>query len=226
MLYETAAHASEVLALNIEDPAWTPAAPRSAPRAATPNGSAGAPAPRTCCPASSAAARPDRCSCPSAAPAPPAAPQPGTCARSPDGPGSATTVPGIPEELVTSMLDGDEGSARWGVEDVDATIAYAASKLALARAMRRRAPAWASDGVRLNAIAPGAVDTPLLQATLADSELGPLVRAFPIPCGRFGRATEIADGILFLLGPAASFCCGSVLFVDGGTDALVRPDGL
>jgi NAD(P)-dependent dehydrogenase (short-subunit alcohol dehydrogenase family) len=77
--------------------------------------------------------------------------------------------------------------------------------------------------VRLNAIAPGAVDTPLLQATLADSELGPLVRAFPIPCGRFGRATEIADGILFLLGPAASFCCGSVLFVDGGTDALVRP---
>ena len=80
--------------------------------------------------------------------------------------------------------------------------------------------------MRLNAIAPGAVDTPLLQATLADSELGPLVRAFPIPCGRFGRATEVADGILFLLGPAASFCCGSVLFVDGGTDALVRPDAL
>ena len=41
MLDETAARASEVLALNIEDPAWTPAAPRSAPRAATPNGSAG-----------------------------------------------------------------------------------------------------------------------------------------------------------------------------------------
>lgn len=94
MLYETAARASEVLGLNIEDLDLAPAAPRSAPRAATPNGSAGAPAPRTCCPASSAAARPDRCSCPSAAPAPPAAPRPRTCARPPDGPGSAMTAPG------------------------------------------------------------------------------------------------------------------------------------
>ena len=94
MLYETAARASEVLALNIEDPAWTPAAPRSGPRAATPDGSSGVPALRTCCPASSAAARPGRCSAPGAAPAPPAAPQRGTCARRLDGPGSATTAPG------------------------------------------------------------------------------------------------------------------------------------
>jgi NAD(P)-dependent dehydrogenase (short-subunit alcohol dehydrogenase family) len=137
---------------------------------------------------------------------------------------SATTVPGVSEELVASMLDGDEGSARWGAEDVDATTAYAASKLAVARAVRRRAPTWASEGVRLNAVAPGAVDTPLLQATLADAELGPLVRAFPIPVERFGKPTEVADAIAFLLGPAASFCCGSILFVDGGTDALVRPD--
>ena len=86
MLYETAARASEVLALNIDDLDLDAAAPRSAPRAATPNGSAGAPAPRTCCPASSAAARPGRCSCPSAAPAPPAAPRPRTCVLSPDGP--------------------------------------------------------------------------------------------------------------------------------------------
>jgi NAD(P)-dependent dehydrogenase (short-subunit alcohol dehydrogenase family) len=139
---------------------------------------------------------------------------------------SATTVPGVPEELVTSMLDGDEGSARWGVEDVDATLAYAASKLAVARAIRRRAPAWVRDGVRLNAVAPGAVDTPLLQATLADRDLGPLLRAFPIPLGRFGKPTEVADAIGFLLSPAAAFCCGSILFVDGGTDALVRPDGV
>jgi len=94
MLYETAARSSEVLALNIEDLDLDARRPRSAPRAATPNGSAGAPAPRTCCPASSAAARPDRCSCPSAALAPPAAPRPRTCALSPDGPGSAMTAPG------------------------------------------------------------------------------------------------------------------------------------
>jgi NAD(P)-dependent dehydrogenase (short-subunit alcohol dehydrogenase family) len=137
---------------------------------------------------------------------------------------SATTVGALPEDLVAAMLDGDEGSARWAVEDVSPTVAYAASKLALARAVRRRAPAWAKSGVRLNAIAPGAIDTPLLQETLADAELGPLVRDFPIPQQRFGKPAEIADAIAFLLGPDSAFCCGTVLFVDGGTDALVRPD--
>jgi NAD(P)-dependent dehydrogenase (short-subunit alcohol dehydrogenase family) len=137
---------------------------------------------------------------------------------------SATTVPSLPEELVEAILSGDEGSARWAAEDVAPTTAYAASKLALARAMRRRAPEWARAGVRLNAVAPGAVETPLLEETLADRELGPLVRAFPIPAGRFGAPAEVAAAIAFLLGPDAAFCHGSVLFVDGGTDALVRPD--
>jgi len=137
---------------------------------------------------------------------------------------SATAVPGIAEETIEAILDGDEGSARWAVEDVDPTISYAASKLALARAMRRRAPDWAKLGVRLNAVAPGAVETPLLAATLADEQLGPRVREFPIPIGRFGRPAEVAAAIEFLLGPAGTFCIGTLLFVDGGTDALVRPD--
>lgn len=137
---------------------------------------------------------------------------------------SATAVPGIPDETIDAILSGDEGSARWAVEDTDPTIAYAASKLALARAMRQRAPEWAKLGIRLNAVAPGAVETPLLDETLADPLLGPLTRAFPIPVGRFGYPSEVAEAISFLLGPSASFCCGSVLFVDGGTDALVRPN--
>jgi len=137
---------------------------------------------------------------------------------------SATAVPGLPEETVEAILSGDEGSARWAAEDIEPTIAYAASKLALARAMRSRAADWAPSGVRLNAVAPGAVDTPLLAETLADPQLGPLTRAFPIPAGRFGKPAEIAEAIAFLLGPASSFCYGSVLFVDGGTDALLRPD--
>ena len=137
---------------------------------------------------------------------------------------SATALPVLPEEVIDAILSNDEGSARWAAEDLDPTIAYAASKLALARAMRRRAPEWAKAGVRLNAIAPGAVETPLLAQTLADPDLGPQVRAFPIPMGRFGKAEEIAEVIAFLMSPASSFCCGAVLFADGGTDALVRPD--
>jgi NAD(P)-dependent dehydrogenase (short-subunit alcohol dehydrogenase family) len=51
-----------------------------------------------------------------------------------------------------------------------------------------------------------------------------LIRAFPIPTGGFGRPEQIAAAVAFLLSPEASFCCGSVLFVDGGSDALLRPN--
>jgi len=137
---------------------------------------------------------------------------------------SATTSPEIPEDLVALMLEGDEGSARWRAEEIHAAFAYAASKLALARAMRRRAPAWAQAGIRLNAVAPGATATPLLAKGLEDPELGDAIRNFPIPLGRFGTPPQIASAIRFLLGKDSSFCVGSVLFVDGGSDAVVRPD--
>jgi NAD(P)-dependent dehydrogenase (short-subunit alcohol dehydrogenase family) len=76
----------------------------------------------------------------------------------------------------------------------------------------------------LNAIAPGAVQTPLLQAGLDHPVLGDAIRNFPIPSGGFGTADQIAAAIAFLLGPDASFCYGSVLFADGGTDALFRAE--
>jgi NAD(P)-dependent dehydrogenase (short-subunit alcohol dehydrogenase family) len=138
---------------------------------------------------------------------------------------SATTVPTIPHELVTAMLDGDEGNARWIAESVHPAEAYAASKLALARAVRRRAPKWAEAGVRLNAVAPGATATPFLAIGLADPELGPLIRAVPLPVGGFGKPEQIASVIDFLLSDDAAFVVGAIWFVDGGTDAVVRPDG-
>jgi NAD(P)-dependent dehydrogenase (short-subunit alcohol dehydrogenase family) len=137
---------------------------------------------------------------------------------------NASTIPGNDGALVTACLAGDEDEAGRLALDLGRVAAYGGSKLALARWVRRSAPAWAKGGVRLNAVAPGAVATPLLQGTLDDAELGPAVRGFPIPLGGFGTPAQIAAAIAFLLGPDAAFCAGSVLFVDGGTDALLRRD--
>ena len=58
----------------------------------------------------------------------------------------------------------------------------------------------------------------------AARKLAPMIEQFPIPVGRPGRAEEIAAFIAFLLGPDARFFCGSVVWLDGGSDALLRPD--
>jgi NAD(P)-dependent dehydrogenase (short-subunit alcohol dehydrogenase family) len=137
---------------------------------------------------------------------------------------SATAVPAVREDLVACLLDGDEARACALADGLDGTTAYVASKLALGRAMRRRAPEWARAGVRLNGIAPGPIDTPLLRKDLADPLVGPLIKEFPVPLGGFGRADDMAAAIDFLLGPQSAFCAGSILYADGGTDALVRPD--
>lgn len=130
--------------------------------------------------------------------------------------------------LVDTMLEGDEAGAMRiaddPVLDLDGSTVYGMSKQALARAVRRRASRWGKAGVRLNAVAPGPVLTPLLQGSLDDPTLGPLVDALPIPLDRRAEPMEIAATVSFLLSPNSSFIHGSVLFADGGTDALVRPD--
>jgi NAD(P)-dependent dehydrogenase (short-subunit alcohol dehydrogenase family) len=139
---------------------------------------------------------------------------------------NSAVLPGVETELVTACLSGDEDEARRIALTLDGHRTYAGSKLALARWARRQAPgpAWAEAGIRLNVVAPGAVMTPLLQGGLDHPLFGPAIRSFPIPTGGFGTPDQIAAAIVFLLSPDAAFCCGSVFFVDGGTDALIRPD--
>jgi NAD(P)-dependent dehydrogenase (short-subunit alcohol dehydrogenase family) len=130
------------------------------------------------------------------------------------------------DRLLESMEGGDEGAAAARADEVDGVVVYGTSKLAVARAVRRRAEAWGAAGVRLNAVAPGPVDTPLLAASRADPVLGPLVDALPVPLGRRAAPAEIAAVVCFLLGEDAGFVHGSVLFADGGTDAQLRPEAL
>lgn len=140
---------------------------------------------------------------------------------------SSRLVPEGDGALPSACLAGDEAEARRIAAALDGSTAYASSKLALARWVRRNAPGpeWAGQGIRLNAVAPGAVLTPLLQEGLDDAQIGPAIRGFPIPLGSgFGSPQQIAGAVAFLLGPDASFCCGSVLYADGGSDALLRGD--
>ena len=135
---------------------------------------------------------------------------------------STTTQPGLVLEHVEACLGGDEAAAR--AVAGHGVGAYGASKLALARWVRRHAitDAWIGAGIRLNAICPGFIDTPMTVDS-RDFILG-LGDLYPIPIGRAGQATEVAGLLAYLLSADAGFFCGSVITMDGGTDATLRTD--
>lgn len=126
--------------------------------------------------------------------------------------------------LVQTLLSGNEPEARAQAQATSGQRVYIASKNALGRAVRRRAGAWGEAGVRLNAVAPGTTRTPLLEAGLSEPGAGEAIRSFPVPLGRWAEPDEIAAVIVFLLGRDAGFVHGVVWYVDGGSDAMVRPD--
>jgi NAD(P)-dependent dehydrogenase (short-subunit alcohol dehydrogenase family) len=137
---------------------------------------------------------------------------------------STTVQPAIPADLVEACLRHDEeGSARIA-DACGSLVTYPATKLAVAYWVRRNAtgPEWAGSGIRLNAIAPGMIDTPMVAGMRADAKAGPMLDMLPIPAGRPGRPEEIAAVVDLLLGPDGTFFCGSVVFCDGGSDALLR----
>lgn len=142
---------------------------------------------------------------------------------------STTTTPMVPARTVRAFLAHDAEKAVRSVRlfGKNASVfAYAASKIAVSRWVRREAikTEWAGAGIRLNALAPGPIMTPLLEESLATPNEAKRIRSFPVPIGGFGDAGQLADWVLFMLSDAADFMCGSVVFVDGGSDAYFRAD--
>lgn len=151
---------------------------------------------------------------------------------------SAGTAPLIDETLVRTVLTGDEEAALERArgrhielpeeiaESAPSITAYASSKLALSLWVRRTAVTaeWAREGLLLNAVAPGAVLSPSVRSAIPP-DTDPDNFPTPIPLGVFGQPEDVAFWVHQFLRPQARFTTGTVLYVDGGTDAAMRPEG-
>ncbi len=114
-------------------------------------------------------------------------------------------------------------SSYWGLQAGQRAVAYCASKGALNMLTKAMAKDVASGGVRVNAICPGGVDTPMLATAAEDAEQEVdeflQERAEPSPNGRIATPEDIATLVLFLASDAASHITGTAIPVDGGLSA-------
>src|SRR5438270_9243917 len=97
-----------------------------------------------------------------------------------------------------------------------ADAAYVASKAGLIGLTRELASQWGRYGIRVNAVAPGFFASEMTAELGEDADKFPEWLTAQVPLGRGGRAGELDQSILFLLGPQSSFVTGSVIAVDGG----------
>jgi NAD(P)-dependent dehydrogenase (short-subunit alcohol dehydrogenase family) len=133
------------------------------------------------------------------------------------------------EVIGAACVAGDEDAA---VAAAEAAIArekghliYSSTKNAINRWMRTVAPTadWAGAGIPLNAVGPGVIETPMTAGFLATEEgRAMLAEVVPMPLGGNGSADEVAELLVWLVGPANSMTTGQVIFIDGGADAVLR----
>jgi NAD(P)-dependent dehydrogenase (short-subunit alcohol dehydrogenase family) len=104
-------------------------------------------------------------------------------------------------------------------------VSYTASKGGVLALSRELGVQFAKQGVRVNALCPGPVDTPLLRELFAKDPVAAARRLVHVPMGRFARAEEIASAALFLASDDSSYVNASTFLVDGGiTGAYVTPE--
>jgi NAD(P)-dependent dehydrogenase (short-subunit alcohol dehydrogenase family) len=139
------------------------------------------------------------------------------------------------ESLVALLGAGDEPAAmaraRTLAESPETTggLIYSSTKLALSRWVRRQAatPQWAGAGIPLNAVSPGVIATPMTADLIATPEgRESLLRVVPMPLNGIAEPIVVARALAWLGGEENTHICGQVLYVDGGSDVVLRGDSV
>ncbi|MCL2489433.1 MAG: SDR family oxidoreductase [Propionibacteriaceae bacterium] len=134
----------------------------------------------------------------------------------------------VDQELVDDMLAGDRHAAIARADAVaGSNLIYGSTKQAFARWIRRNAatPDWAGASIPLNAVAPGVIRTPMTKDLIStDEATKELLQIVPMPLNGVAEPTVVAELLSWLGSPANTHLCGQVVFVDGGSDVVMRGD--
>jgi len=131
------------------------------------------------------------------------------------------------QRLIDPCLAAEEDTALAAAAALNSDLEYASSKRALGLWLRRAAvtPEWAGSGIFLNGVAPGFTLTGMTRPLIEDPALRARIeQATPRAVANFAEAEVQAEAILAIAGLTGGYVVGQILFVDGGTDALRRPE--
>jgi len=130
--------------------------------------------------------------------------------------GTKTAIPAMRQAGGGSIVN---ISSQLGLVGVDnSSPQYQASKGSVRLLTKATAIQYAQDGIRVNSVHPGPIETPMTEARRSDPEVRALTLA-RIPLGRYGQPDDVAMGVLYLASDEASFITGSELVIDGGWTA-------
>lgn len=138
-------------------------------------------------------------------------------------------------ELVALLSAGEEPAALARADvlakepETTGQLIYASTKLALSRWVRRQASTaqWAGAGIPLNAVAPGIIATPMTAELIATAQgREALLQAVPMPLNGIAEPIVVARALAWLGGEENTHLCGQIVYVDGGSDVVLRGDSV